>query len=147
MKAWTRRCWLGAVSSAGLGALAVSRRARAGDAEPRRRMTLNLVCGMIGVTADQVKAIELAQRHGYESVEAQGGYLASLSEDGLSELKEKMRARGVVFGAAGLPVDFRQDEERFARGLRELPKIAAALRRAGVDRMGTWISPAHDTLT
>ena len=114
---------------------------------PKRKMTMNLVCGAIGVSANQREAIDLAARHGFESVEANGAYLASLADDQLRELKEFMKQKGIEFGAAGLPVDFRQDETRFAEGIKGLPKIAAGLQRAGVYRMSTWIMPCHDTLT
>ncbi|HWI56532.1 MAG TPA: twin-arginine translocation signal domain-containing protein, partial [Bacillota bacterium] len=97
----------------------------------KRKMTIDLVCGAIGVSANQREAIELAARHGFESVEAQGGYLASQSADQLAELKDFMKTKGIVFGASGLPVEFRQDDTRFAAGLKDLPRIAAGLQRAG----------------
>jgi sugar phosphate isomerase/epimerase len=115
--------------------------------QPQRKMTMNLVCGAIDVSANQREAVELAARHGFESVEAQGGFLASLSEEKLAELKGEMKAKGIVFGAAGLPVEFRQDEARFAEGMKGLPRLVAGLRRAGVDRVSTWLMPCHDTLT
>ena len=40
-------------------------------------MTLNLVCGAIGVKADQKRAIELASKFGFESVEAKADYCIS----------------------------------------------------------------------
>ncbi len=113
---------------------------------PDRKMTLNLVCGNIGVSADQREAINLAHGHGFESVEARGDFLAGLSPEQLQELKAEMEAKRVVFGAAGLPVDFRKDEASFREGLKRLPRIAAGLQGAGVTRLGTWISPAHDEL-
>ncbi len=58
-----------------------------------------------------------------------------------------MKSKGLVFGAAGLPLEFRQDETRFEQGLRALPAFAAALERAGVARAGTWLMPCHDKLT
>ena len=112
-----------------------------------RKMTINLVCSNIGVSANQVEAIDLAQRHGFESVEAYGGYLAALADEQLNDLLARMKAKGIVFGAAGLPVDFRQDESRFKEGLKGLPKFAAGLQRAGVDRVGTYLMPCHRTLT
>jgi sugar phosphate isomerase/epimerase len=112
-----------------------------------RAMTICLVCGNIGVTADQLQAIELAHRYGFESVEAYGNYLAGLSDGQRADLLASMKSKGIVFGAAGLPVDFRQDERRFEEGLKSLPRIAEGLERAGVDRVGTWISPGHDSLT
>jgi sugar phosphate isomerase/epimerase len=119
----------------------------AAQSPANRRMTINLICGMIGAKANQLEAIELAHAHGFESVEAMGGDLARLSEAEIKELLANMKNKRVAFGAAGLPVDFRGDEARFNEGLRELPRIADALQRAEVTRMGTWIMPGHNTLT
>jgi sugar phosphate isomerase/epimerase len=113
----------------------------------KRRMTLCLTPGSIGVSADQKEAIALAERHGFEAVEPYGGYLASLSEQQIDDLAGALKSKGLAWGAAGLPVEFRQDDGRFNQGLKELPKIAAALQRAGVGRVGTWLMPAHDSLT
>jgi sugar phosphate isomerase/epimerase len=112
----------------------------------QRKMTIDLVCGNIGVSANQQEAIVLAARHGFESVGADGAFLASLSGEKLAELKSFMKAQGVVFGAAGLPVEFRRDEDRFNEDLKGLPQFAAGLQRAGVDRVTTWLMPCHDTL-
>ena len=112
----------------------------------QRKMTLDLVCGNIGVSANQREAIELAARYGFESVGADGAYLASLADDQVAELKSFMKAKGVVFGAAGLPVEFRRDDARFEEGMKGLPKIAAGLQRAGVERVSTWLTPCHETL-
>src|ERR1017187_4634639 len=87
----------------------------------QRKMTMDLVCGNIGVSASQREAVQLAARHGFESVGADGAFLASLSDDQVPELKSFMKAQGIVFGAAGLPVEFRQDEDRFNEGLKDLP--------------------------
>jgi sugar phosphate isomerase/epimerase len=58
-----------------------------------------------------------------------------------------MKTKGLAFGAAGLPVEFRQDQAKFEEGLKGLPKIAAGLKRAGVDRVSTWLSPCDAKLT
>jgi len=112
-----------------------------------RKMTIDLTCGSIGVSANQREAIELAARHGFESVAADGGYLASVSNDQLSELKASMQAKNLVFGAAGLPVEFRQDDARFRDSLQGLPRFATGLQRAGVTRAATWLSPCEAKLT
>ena len=117
-------------------------------AEPvQRKMTVDLVCGAIGVPANPRQAIEFASRFGFESVEANGPFLASLTADQLAELKTDMKTKGLVFGAAGLPVEFRQDDTRFNTGLKELPTFAAGLQRAGVTRVSTWLMPCHGSLT
>jgi sugar phosphate isomerase/epimerase len=112
-----------------------------------RRMTISLAPGSIGVQADQSQAIDLAHRHGFESVEPYGGHLAGLSATELEALLGALKEKNLVWGAAGLPVDFRGDDDRFRSGLKELPAIAAGLHRAGADRVGTWLTPAHDELT
>src|SRR5262249_50673110 len=43
--------------------------------------------------------------------------------------------------------DFRGGQATFQNGITNLADEAAALRRAGASRIGTWISPAHKSLT
>jgi sugar phosphate isomerase/epimerase len=112
-----------------------------------RKMTLCLVGGMIGVKAEPRQAIELAHKHGFESVEANGSFLASLSDAQAAELLAEMKGKGMVFGASSLSVEFRREEVPFTETLKGLPKIAAGLQRAGVTRVGTWIMPGSNTLT
>jgi sugar phosphate isomerase/epimerase len=116
-------------------------------AAPTRRMTLCLVCGMIGIRADQRKAIDLAHAHGFESVEANGNFLASLSDSQANELMAEMKSKNIAFGASSLTVEFRREETPFAETLKVFPKIAAGLQRVGVTRVGTWITPGSATLT
>jgi sugar phosphate isomerase/epimerase len=112
-----------------------------------RRMTMDLVCGAIGVSANQREAGELAVRHGFESVGADGGYLAGLSEGQLADLKSWLKEKKLLFGAAGLGLEFRQDQGKFDEGLKTLPGTVAGLQRAGVDRMGTWLMPSSRSMT
>lgn len=112
-----------------------------------RRMTINLMGGMIGVKANQREAIELAHAHGFESVEAIGADLARMTDSEIKELLADMKSKRVAFGAAGLPVEFRAEQSKFDEGLNDLPRIADALHRAQVTRMGTWIMPGHNSLT
>jgi sugar phosphate isomerase/epimerase len=142
-----RRQFLAGVVGGGLG-LAFARTARAEEPPARRRrMTIDLVCGNIGVKATQREAIDLAQRHGFESVFPDAGELARLSEADVQQLLADLQARGLVWGASFLAVDFRGDEATFERGLADLPGYARALQRAGVRRTGTWLPPGSDSLT
>lgn len=133
-----------------MGAMALAGGLRPRDlrAQASRRFTINLVTGMIGVTAQsQLEVNTLAKRHGFESVEARGGELAAMSADDLARLKESMQADGLRWGAGFLPNDARADAPTFAEAVKALPGFAAGLQRAGVTRVGTWISPGSDTLT
>jgi sugar phosphate isomerase/epimerase len=46
-----------------------------------------------------------------------------------------------------LPVDFRGDDEAFERTSEGLAAYARGLERAGVTRVGTWLTPCSDTRT
>jgi sugar phosphate isomerase/epimerase len=112
-----------------------------------RKFTMDLVCGNLGVSVRLPEAIGLARRHGFESVAPDAGFLRKASAGEVSELLGQLKESKLVWGAAGLPVDFRGDRPAFESGLKNLTGDAAALRRAGVTRMGTWIMPVHDRLT
>ena len=141
----SRRELLGGLIGTGL-ALTISRDGAA-DERAARKFTVDLVCGNIGVRARLPEAIALAHRYGFESVAPDAGYLKSLSENQLSELRADLTTKKLVWGAAGLAVDFRGTESSFQDSWRGLPDDAKALECAGVSRMGTWISPGHKSLT
>jgi len=134
-----------AVGLSGMGLLA-SQRSAASEAG-KRKFTMDLRCGAIGVRADPREAIGLAHEYGFESVEPSAQFLAKLSDAELQELLADLKAKSLVWGAAGLAVDFRREESTFSEGLQQLPELAGAQRRAGVTRVGTWLSPTHDSLT
>lgn len=103
-----------------------------------------LVCRSLCIEATQSEAIELAHRHGFDSVEARADELALLSEEELRRLLDDLHAKRLRFGLAGMPIDLRRDAQRFTDGLQRLPRFAQVLQRCGVTRLGTSIVPAHD---
>jgi sugar phosphate isomerase/epimerase len=110
-------------------------------------MTIDLVCGNLGVSADLPTAVDLAHRHGFESVGPDAALLAKLSDAQLDGLLGDLKAKGLTWGAAALPVEFRRDDEAFRRDMAGLPALASALQKAGVTRVGTWLPPGSDRLT
>ena len=120
----------------------------AGSPAAGRKMTLALIPGSIGVSVKTQRELnDLAQRHGFESVEPRTEELAAMSAESLAATLADLKARQLSWAAAGLPVDFRKDDATFRAGLAQLPRAAAALQRAGASRLGTWLSPSHDQLT
>lgn len=113
----------------------------------RRRFTLDLVCGNVGLKVPQAEAAELATRHGFESVGAQGADLMAMTDDEVKALRTFMAEKNLRWGAANLPADFRRDDETFRQTSVSLADFAKAMRRAGVTRVGTWLNPASDTYT
>lgn len=118
-----------------------------GAATEKRMFTLDLCPGRVGVNTDQRQTIELAAKYGFESIEPNANFLVKQSTAEMAELNATLKAKGLIWGAGGLTVDFRNDEASFQQGIRELPQIASALQAAGVSRVGTWITPSHAELT
>ena len=112
-----------------------------------RGMQLHLSCGALGIQANQRQAIDLASKHGFDAVDADGKYLQGASDGEVQDLLGYMRSKNIAWALAGLPVDFRGDDAAFRDGMTKLPAYAAGLQRAGVRRMTTWVMPRSDTLT
>lgn len=139
----SRREAMGAMAL-GIGALAGVEWAVA--AAPPVKLKASLSPGSIGVKARGRQVIDLAIKHRFDAVEANPAYLSELSETDLKSLQQEMKQANLVFGAAGLPVDFRGEQAKFEADLERLKSLAAGLQRAGVERVGTWISPSHADL-
>lgn len=102
-----------------------------------RNFTIAFVPGSIGIEADQGRSIELASKHGFESVEPFG---MQLLKDGSGRYVDALKAADLQWAAARLTVSLRADGTAFQKGLEELPAVARALRGAGVTRVGTAVS-------
>lgn len=118
----------------------------AAEAVPRK-MRLCLSPGSIGVNANQTEAIALAARYGFEAVEPYPDFLARQSPAQMEELLGTLKAKQLTWGAAGLSVEFRRDDQAFRDSLQRLPALADAMQRAGVTRVGTWLMPGDRQLT
>lgn len=149
MKRQNRRQFLANLAAAGIaGGCLTGASAAAATAGRKRRMISWLDCGAIGLRrVSQTEAIELAHQYGFEAADPHAEDLGKLTDSQLGELVAQMKSKGVVFGAAKLPVQFRRDQSEFLSGMKKLPAVAGALKRAGVDRMMTWIPPSHAQLT
>lgn len=112
-----------------------------------RKFKMGLNPGAIGVNLDQNQLLDKAAEYGFESIVAYSGTLAEWSDGQIDEFVSKMKSKNIVWGASGLPMDFRKDEATQRKGLTELPKHAEALQKAGVTRMSTWIMPTNADLT
>jgi sugar phosphate isomerase/epimerase len=134
----SRRDLLGAA-----GALVLASSARAAA----RKFTIAYTPGSIGVRADQRRAVDLAAKYGYESVQPFADDLAKLSDSELRDLQAGLKQKGLQWAAAGMPVDFRGDEAKFQEGLKALPEQAKVYEKAGVTRISTWLPPANDERT
>jgi sugar phosphate isomerase/epimerase len=146
----TRRQFLSAGAAASVAALPGSGRL-AGEPAPaemtQRRFYAILSLGRLGFHASFPESLELTVKHGFEGLDPDPDYFASLGDDGLKRLLADLQAKSLKLGAAGLPVEFRQDEAAFNDGLRKLPAAADLLERAGIARVSTWVLPCSNDLT
>ena len=132
MKTLNRRTFLIAAAAVGSRAAVAS----------EHGMQLHLSCGALGIKATQREAVEYAAKFGFEVVDADGSYLAGLSDSDLAQLRDFMASKKVGWAMAGLPVDFRREDATFSETLKPFPAYAKALQRAGVRRVTTWLGPA-----
>ncbi len=124
--------------------IAAGSAARASSEVSERKFFTAFVPGSLGVKADQSKSIEMAAEHGFDSVQP---FPTDLLNDGVQRHVEALQKHGLRWAAAGLPVEFRKGDAEFDDGMASLAENAAVLREAGVERVGTWLAPAHDELT
>jgi sugar phosphate isomerase/epimerase len=125
---------------------ALQRPVWAKDAD-KRKFTIDLCPGTIGVSVDQTQAIELAGKYKFESVQPYAETIGALDAAGRDKYNALLKSNKLVWGASGLPVEFRATQQIFDSDLKKLPMIAAGLQHAGVTRIGTWLSPCSDELT
>ena len=131
----------------GLGPLATRLSAMHAAAIPERKFYTVLSVGRIGFKASFPESVSLAAKYGFEGVDPNAEYFAKLSNDELKRQLDDLKSKNLKLGAAGLPVEFRKDEDTFNEGLKKLPAVADVLQKAAVTRISTYILPFSDDLT
>ena len=81
----------------------------------------NFAPGHIGVKANQQQALEYAVKYGYEGIAPAEGEFANKSAAEIGAWLETMKQKGIRYGAAGLPVEFRQEESNSRRAWPHCP--------------------------
>lgn len=107
----------------------------------------NLAPGHIGVSANQKQALEYAVKYGFEGISPNEGEFADKSAAEIGEWVAAMKEKGIRYGTAGLPVEFRKGEDEFRKGLATLQKRASVMKQLGVTRVATWLMPGDNALT
>src|SRR5947208_8868413 len=106
---------------------------------PRRKFYAILSLGRLGFQASFPESLELTVKHGFEGLDPDPNYFASLGDEGLKRLLDDLWAKNLRFGAAGLPVEFSKGEARLNDGLRSLPGLAVIRQRDGGWRDATRV--------
>jgi len=132
---------------AGIAALHLAQPFTQASQKNRVKFYKNLGGGHIGLRANQQQALEYAVKYGFDSITPNLGAFENKSDAEINKWKATMKTKGIRYGASGLPVQYRRDEERFKTDLARLPRQAKILHQLGVTRMATWITPGHGELT
>lgn len=145
----TRRAFIEAagLGAAGLKASSSPAAPSAPDRLPQRRFYTVLSLGRIGFSGTFAQSVELATKCGFEGVDPDLNYFATLSDDQMKQALNDLESKRLKLGAAGLPVEFRKDEAAFSSDLEKLPAAAKLLERAKVQRVSTWVLPFSGDLT
>ncbi|HET6180571.1 MAG TPA: TIM barrel protein [Candidatus Sulfotelmatobacter sp.] len=143
----TRREFLFAGVAAGIAFSGAGEMLARPIAPSGRKFYAILSLGRLGFQASFPESVELATKHGFEGLDPDISYFASLRDDALRRLLDELQERKLKFGAAGLPVEFRKDAETFNADLKKLPAAGDVLENAGIRRVNTWIMPCSDELT
>src|SRR2546422_6931594 len=94
----SRREFFARVLNVTVGATLLTPALGRGQPPGETKMKICLTPGSIGVSANQMEAIALAERHGFEAVEPIGGFLASLTDQTGSEKVRPPEAQRTVWG-------------------------------------------------
>ncbi len=120
---------------------------RAGQGQGGVKFFKNLAPGHIGVNANQKQALEYAVKYGFGGISPSEGEFENRSAAEIGEWVALMKEKGIRYGAAGLPVEFRRSDEQFQKDLTAYPKRAGVLKQLGVTHVATWLMPGHNELT
>ena len=131
-----RRNFLKSSGLATMGLLACSSQSLA-----KQKFKISLSPWNIGVKASQKDLLDLAAQHGFQAITANASEIVEWSKAEQQAYQSKMKAKGISWDVAGLPVQFRESDELFEEQLAALPPLAAALQNIGVTGLNTWIMP------
>jgi sugar phosphate isomerase/epimerase len=140
---WSKRQFVNLSRRSFLAITALATQTRAAG----HSMQMHLSCGALGIQASQPEAIDLAAKHGFDVIDADGKYLNGLSDGELHDLLGHMQAKKIGWAMAGLPVEFRRDQATFSAGMPDFRKYAGGLARAEVRSVTTWVRPGSNDLT
>jgi sugar phosphate isomerase/epimerase len=133
-------------SSMGLASIALASPLQAA-ADSKVKFFKCLGPGHIGVSGNQEQIIHMAAKFGFGGVDPSWNEIAKMSEQQRKDIYALLQEKNLRWGAAGLPVDFRRDEDRFQKDIAMLPERAKAMQQANVTRASTWIMPGTNDLT
>ena len=111
-------------------------------------MFISLMADLIGIDAEPHRVIELARRHGYKGVDLRLDRLDTyFTRHDPDDLRAMMRDATLCPGYCSiLPGKIAVDEQAWAQGIEQLPRLARLAEQLGYRRTYSVILPFHETL-
>ncbi len=94
----------------------------------------------LGLSLNAEQTIDLAAAHGFDAVDLLVRDVIA-SGTAPATLRRRMDDRGLRGGAWPLPMNWREENGRFAEDLQRLPRFAEAAAMLGLSRTATWVLP------
>lgn len=108
---------------------------------------VSLKADAIGVDGSMEELIDLAAKWGYTAISVPPQKVDGIDAAARKILAQRAKDAGLSWGGSGLPVQFRESEDRFLQDVEALKRHAAQLAEIGVTRLATWIMPVHPELS
>lgn len=145
MKYLSRREFM--VTTAAAASMAAGVAAAQKPSARKRKFTIALVGGAIGVNANMQQQLEWATKYGFESIEPKRSDLIGRSQGEIDELNAKRVDRNLEWAITGVPASVREQSETvFTKQLSEVETAAKAWQTAGVTRVKTWVASFSENL-
>ncbi len=143
-----RRSWIyqaGMLAGAAVSTSFLNQNALA--APSKSPFTLDLTVWKLAIPGSQDDAIKWGKQFGFETIGAHTDEIRNWSDREHESYAQQLEDAGLKWGTSNMPVDFRNDENRFREGIKQLPNTAKALKKAGLESAITYIMPCHNELT
>jgi sugar phosphate isomerase/epimerase len=113
--------------------------------EEEHIMIKGLTTAGIGNVGNLENFVALASRYGFGAVDTGGGALQELMDKrGVDGARAFLDEHRVQIGTIGLPVEWRQSEEKFREGLKNVARDAEAASKLGCTTCCTYVLPSTD---
>ena len=100
--------------------------------------------GAIGLNTNAQKIISQAHDYKFDAIAPLLEEIVLYSSNQVENYLDKMESHNLVFDAAGLPIQFRTNEETFKKGFDQLKSNLPILSKLNIPGFVTWIMPTND---
>lgn len=107
---------------------------------------ISLNPGAIGVSLSNEELLAAAIAYQFKAIVPNVYAFGELPDQAVDQYFDQMGRYKISWGAIGLPIEFRQSEQKFESDLRLLNEMLPRIYALGITRMSTWIMPCHDEL-